>query len=140
MPVTPQRPKHIVHRLFRFAACGLEDVVVQLVNCLQHNPCTQTVPQAKRLLLAVLGVEPLAVQVIQTMADLGLQYRLWLPGLRADVPSVLHALAGLRLPSLSAGTSCTLQESMAYGVSMVTTDVGGINQDLSVSNGYQSFL
>ena len=43
MPAPLQRPKHIVHLLYRFAAGGLENVIVQLVNGLPHGEFTHTV-------------------------------------------------------------------------------------------------
>ncbi|MBT3067040.1 TIGR03088 family PEP-CTERM/XrtA system glycosyltransferase [Rhodoferax sp. U11-2br] len=88
-------------------------------------------PGADRLRLAIVGVGPLATEVRQIMQDAGLLDRLWLPGVRADVPEVLRALDCFVLPSLSEGTSCTLQEAMASGLHLVTTDVGGNPQLLA---------
>jgi len=94
------------------------------VQLVQSQP-----PGAARLRLAIVGAGPLAAEVLQIMQAAGLKDRLWLPGVRADVPEVLRALDCFVLPSLSEGTSCTLQEAMASGLPIVATHVGG-NADL----------
>ncbi len=43
MPPAPRPPVHIVHLLYRFAAGGLENVIVQLVNGLPQAEFTHTV-------------------------------------------------------------------------------------------------
>jgi L-malate glycosyltransferase len=56
---------------------------------------------------------------------LGLGERVVFTGLRRDVPEVLSEAAVSVLPSLSEGLSNTLLESMAVGVPVVATRVGG---------------
>lgn len=58
-------------------------------------------------------------------ARLGLGERVVFTGLRLDVPEVLSEIAVSVLPSLSEGLSNTLLESMAAGVPVVATNVGG---------------
>ena len=58
-------------------------------------------------------------------ASLGLADRMRFTGLRKDVPQVLAAAAVSVLPSISEGISNTLLESMAAGVPVVATRVGG---------------
>ena len=101
-----------------------------LARAFVHLVQTQPVG-AERLRLAIVGAGPLDTEVRQIMADAGLQDRLWLPGVRADVPEVLRALDCFVLPSVSEGTSCTLQEAMACGLNLVATDVGGNPQLLA---------
>jgi len=86
-------------------------------------------PGGERLRLAMVGAGPLADAVLQRMQAAGLQHRLWLPGVRADMAEVFRALDCFVLPSLFEATSCTLQEAMATGLRIVATDVGG-NADL----------
>jgi glycosyltransferase involved in cell wall biosynthesis len=57
--------------------------------------------------------------------SLGLADRVRFTGLRKDVPQVLAAAAVSVLPSISEGISNTLLESMAAGVPVVATRVGG---------------
>jgi glycosyltransferase involved in cell wall biosynthesis len=56
---------------------------------------------------------------------LGLGQRIVFTGFRSDVPHLLSEAAISVLPSLSEGTSNTLLESMAAGVPVIATRVGG---------------
>jgi glycosyltransferase involved in cell wall biosynthesis len=58
-------------------------------------------------------------------ARLGLERRVVFTGLRLDIPEVLSEMAVSVLPSLSEGLSNVLLESMAAGVPVVATRVGG---------------
>ena len=98
----------------------LAHAFVQLV---QSNPLN-----AGRLRLAIVGAGPLESEVRQILEAACMQDRLWLPGVRSDVPEILRVLDCFVLPSLSEGTSCTLQEAMSCGRNMVATDVGGNRQ------------
>jgi glycosyltransferase involved in cell wall biosynthesis len=57
--------------------------------------------------------------------QLGLGQRIVFTGFRGDVPDLLSEVAISVLPSLSEGTSNTLLESMAAGVPVIATRVGG---------------
>lgn len=70
--------------------------------------------------------------------SLGLADRVIFAGLRKDVPDVLAASAVSVLPSLSEGISNTLLESMAAGVPVVATRVGGTPE--AVTDGEQGLL
>jgi glycosyltransferase involved in cell wall biosynthesis len=82
-------------------------------------------PGCERLRLAMVGDGPLAAEIRQRLMAAGLLERAWLPGVRGDVAHILRALDCFVLPSRSEATSCTLQEAMATGLPIVTTDVGG---------------
>lgn len=82
-------------------------------------------PGTERMRLAMVGDGPLATEIHQRLQAAGLTDRAWLPGVRADVAHILRALDCFVLPSRSEATSCTLQEAMATGLPIVTTDVGG---------------
>lgn len=82
-------------------------------------------PGTERLRLAMVGDGPLAADIRQRLQAAGLLERAWLPGVRSDVAHILRALDCFVLPSRSEATSCTLQEAMATGLPIVTTDVGG---------------
>ena len=87
------------------------------------------VPGTERMRLALVGDGALAQACQQRLQAAGLQDRLWLAGVRADIADILRATDCFVLPSLSEATSCTLQEAMACGLPIVATDVGG-NADL----------
>lgn len=80
-----------------------------------------------RLMLA--GGGPDADALRQRIQQQGLTERVWLAGVRADVPELLRTIQCFVLPSLAEGTSCTLQEAMASATPIIATDVGG-NADL----------
>lgn len=86
-------------------------------------------PGTQRMRLALVGDGELAQAAQQRLQAAGLQDRLWLPGVRADIAAILRATDCFVLPSLSEATSCTLQEAMACGLPIVATNVGG-NADL----------
>lgn len=78
-------------------------------------------------------------QELRNLADSsGLGQRLQFTGYRSDVPQLLSQAAVSVLPSLSEGLSNTLLESMAAGVPIVATQVGG-NPEL-VQDGVNGLL
>lgn len=78
-------------------------------------------------------------KVLKDKVDsLGLTDRVIFTGLRKDVPDVLAASAVSVLPSLSEGISNTLLESMAAGVPVVATRVGGTPE--AITDGEQGLL
>lgn len=82
-------------------------------------------PGTERMRLALVGDGPLGHDIRERLQAASLLDRAWLPGVRGDVAHILRALDCFVLPSRSEATSCTLQEAMATGLPIVTTDVGG---------------
>jgi L-malate glycosyltransferase len=74
----------------------------------------------------------------ESATKLGLADRLVFTGFRLDVPALLAECSVSVLPTLSEGLSNTILESMASGVPVVATDVGG-NPEL-VQEGTTGFL
>lgn len=71
-------------------------------------------------------------------ARLGLASRVVFTGLRHDVPEILAGMAVSVLPSLSEGLSNVILESMAAGVPVVATNVGGNAE--AVEDGVTGFV
>ncbi len=67
-------------------------------------------------------------ELTRLAAQLGLQERVIFTGFRRDVEQILPEFAVSVLPSLSEGLSNTLLESMAAGVPVVATQVGGTGE------------
>jgi len=85
-----------------------------------------THPEAvQRARLVMVGEGPLRLEIDRILAQGGVQNLAWLPGTRHDVAAILRCLDCFVLPSLTEGTSCTLQEAMATGLPTVATAVGG---------------
>lgn len=85
----------------------------------------------ERARLVIVGDGPLRPAVEQTVAEAGLDGKVWLAGERADIPQLMGALDCFVLPSRAEGISNTLLEAMACGLPVVATDVGG-NAELVV--------
>ena len=75
--------------------------------------------------LVMVGEGPLRPEVERILMNAGVRHLTWLPGSRHDVAAILQSLSCFVLPSLTEGTSCTLQEAMATGLPTVATAVGG---------------
>ncbi|WP_180126254.1 TIGR03088 family PEP-CTERM/XrtA system glycosyltransferase [Rhodoferax sp. BLA1] len=80
---------------------------------------------AARARLVLVGEGPLRAEVERILAEGGVSHLAWLPGMRHDVATILQSMSCFVLPSLTEGTSCTLQEAMATGLPTVATAVGG---------------
>jgi L-malate glycosyltransferase len=78
--------------------------------------------QAEFLLV---GDGPLRPQLEHQAADLGLQSRVRFLGDRRDIPAVLASMDVSVVPSVSESLSNVFLESMAAGVPVVATEVGG---------------
>jgi sugar transferase (PEP-CTERM/EpsH1 system associated) len=81
--------------------------------------------QRGRVALAMVGDGPLRAEAAALIDAAGLADRVWLPGERDDVADVMRGLDCFVLPSLAEGISNTILESMATGLPVVATAVGG---------------
>lgn len=78
---------------------------------------------AARLLLV--GDGQLRPAIEERIREYGLRESVWMAGERDDVADVYRALDVCVLPSLAEGSSISILEAMASGVSIVASDVGG---------------
>jgi sugar transferase (PEP-CTERM/EpsH1 system associated) len=76
------------------------------------------------LRLVVVGEGAERARVLSILRDAGVLDLAWLPGERADVPTVLRGLDVFVLPSFGEGVSNTILEAMACGLPVVATRVG----------------
>ncbi len=81
--------------------------------------------------LALLGEGPLRAQLAERIGAAGLEGRVHLAGIRADVPSVLAASDAFVLPSLWEGLPMALLEGMASGLPVVASRVAGTEEVLT---------
>ena len=91
-----------------------------VVRLLQERP-----DAFPRLRVVMVGAGPLHADIQRVFDDAGESGRLWMPGVRSDIASILRHLDCFVLPSLAEGTSCTLQEAMATALPIIATRVGG---------------
>lgn len=75
--------------------------------------------------LVIVGDGPLRSDVEGLIAELKLNDFIWLAGARDDVPQLMQAMDLFVLPSQAEGISNTILESMACGLPVVATAVGG---------------
>ncbi len=87
---------------------------------LQQQPALQN-----RMRLVLVGEGPLRALAQAALTEGGVVDLAWLPGERADVPTVMRGLDAFVLPSLAEGISNTILEAMACGLPVIATDVGG---------------
>lgn len=123
-PVPMTSSRHVVHLLYRFAAGGLENVIVQLINGLPHDRFRHTIvalTQADPAFVA--RIERLDVEVIQLRKPPGQPFRLY-PAmyrlLRRLRPDVLHScnLAALEFQPVAwaAGVPCRVHAEHGWDV------------------------
>ena len=94
------------------------------VALMARRPDLQT-----RLRLVMVGEGPLRAQAQAVLEAGGCADLAWLPGERADMPTVMRGLDAFVMPSLAEGISNTILEAMASGLPVLATAVGG-NPDL----------
>jgi glycosyltransferase involved in cell wall biosynthesis len=88
--------------------------------------------------LAISGRGDLESALLERAREHGLEHRVHLLGLRADVPAVLAAADLFVLPSLSEGLPLALLEAMFAGCPIVATDVGQVR--VALANGTAGIL
>jgi sugar transferase (PEP-CTERM/EpsH1 system associated) len=103
---------------------------VNLVRAIAHAIAASGEAWA-RLRLAIVGDGPQRKEVEAAIAAECLHGHVWLAGARDDVPAVMRGFDAFALPSRAEGISNTILESMATGLPIVATRVGG-NPDLIV--------
>ena len=127
----PPRPHHIVHLVYRFAAGGLENVVVQLINHLPHDRFRHSV-------IAIAGfdaafaarIERPNVEIISLDKGPGQPFRLYPKMyrlLRRLKPDVLHScnLAAMEFVPVAALAGVPLRVHVEHGWDV--GDLGGGN-------------
>jgi sugar transferase (PEP-CTERM/EpsH1 system associated) len=86
----------------------------------------ELLPHAKSRLRLVMVGDGSQRQRVEALLNFGgVESMAWLPGQREDVPSLLRCMDLFVLPSLAEGISNTILESMASGLPVVATGVGG---------------
>lgn len=80
---------------------------------------------ADRLRLVIAGGGPQHAEFCEMARNLGVAPRVWMPGVRSDVPEIMRAMDVFVLPSLNEGISNTILEAMATGRPVVAGRVGG---------------
>ncbi len=94
----------------------------------------ERLPNAReRLRLVLIGDGPLRAEAQELLRQASALDLCWLPGSRDDTPHLLRCLDIFVLPSLAEGISNTILESMASGLPVLATRVGG-NPELVKEN------
>jgi L-malate glycosyltransferase len=107
---------------------GLDDFLEAAARIAVRHPQTRFLIVGDRLKFkdgAVVKDDSYSGGLVRLARSLGIEDRVVFTGFRLDVPEILQEVAVAVLPSLSEGLSNFLLESMAAGVPVVTTRVGG---------------
>ncbi len=89
-------------------------------------------------LFVLVGDGPLMKQTEEMILSMGLQQNVLLLGSRKDVVEILPAFDAFLITSRTEGLPRALLESLAVGVPVVSTDVGGIHE--LIGNGRNGYL
>ena len=109
----------------------LVDAFIELIK-----QCPESSEQLK---LVIVGDGVLRPQLQERIDEHQLSENIFLAGQRSDIADCLSVFDVFVLPSLAEGISNTLLESMASGVPIIATDVGG-NGDLVLAEHKESHL
>jgi sugar transferase (PEP-CTERM/EpsH1 system associated) len=82
-------------------------------------------PPGRLLRLAMAGDGPLHAEALRQLREAQMEEVAWLPGSRDDIPQILSELDLYVLGSRREGISNTVLESMASGLPVIATSVGG---------------
>ncbi len=127
------KPADVLPEPFR----GDDKVVIGTVGRLQPGKDQETLLRdfaalignnaelAQRARLAIVGYGPRQTALQELAASLGIAEHVWMPGALKNVPDVLRSFDVFVLPSLAEGISNTILESMAAGLPVIATAVGG---------------
>ncbi len=121
-------------------------IVARLVDAKDHATffraakiVQQNIPRVKFLVVGEEDAQPgVLAQLEAQVAELGLTAQVIFTGIRQDIPDLLSVMDVSVLSSIREGFSNTIVESMACGVPMVATDVGGNAE--AIVNGYTGFV
>ena len=117
----PEEPAIVIGTVGRLVEVKDQALVLRAAGLLLE----QRPEWRSRLRLLLVGEGPLRAALEAEAEALGLSGILWMPGDRADVPTLLQAMDVFVLPSLGEGISNTVLEAMAAGLPVLATDVGG---------------
>lgn len=87
--------------------------------------CVQAPTHTAHWRMALVGDGPQRADLQALAEAMGVRDRVWFAGDRSDVPAILRGLHAFALPSRTEGISNTILESMATGLPVIATAVGG---------------
>src|SRR5262249_21933640 len=124
---------------------GAEDVLIGTVGRLDAQKGHSVLIEAMSLLkgrtrarLAIIGDGPRRQALEALVRKLELEKHVWVPGGRDDVVSWLSAFELFVLPSLWEGLPNALLEAMAFGLSVIASEVDGVPE--AVTHGETGLL
>jgi glycosyltransferase involved in cell wall biosynthesis len=108
-------------------------MIARMNNPVKNHPgllhaAARLAPRFPRLEFVLVGDGPLRSELEKTVRNLGLENQVRFLGDRHDIPAVLASLDVSVLPSFSESLSNSVLESMAAGLPVVATRVGGNNE------------
>lgn len=135
----PGYPESFTGKIIIGTVGRMEEVKDTLLLIKAFVKVLDTHPKVRdKVRLALIGTGSLYCAAEAMLKENDIESMVWMPGARNDIPAILNKLDIFVLPSLAEGISNTILESMASGLPVVATNVGG-NSEL-VANGETGYL
>jgi len=138
-------PENATNRLRQKFEIGKETRIVGTVSILRrkkgHHILLEAVPMILEkmpdLIFFIAGDGPQHENIKSLIYEMGLQDKVFMLGIRDDIPDILKSIDLFVLPTLQEALGTSFIEAMAMGKPVIGCDVGGVNEVIKDGvNGY----
>jgi glycosyltransferase involved in cell wall biosynthesis len=138
----PDRANDILHKELEL---GADTPIVGVVSILRrkkgHHILMESIPdilkEVPEAVFVLAGNGPQEENITNRLKELGLSDKVYMLGLRNDVPDILKSIDVFVLPTLQEALGTSFIEAMAMGKPVIGSDVGGVGELIKDGeNGY----
>lgn len=138
-------PEKAINRLRQKLEIGPDTRIIGTVSIFRkkkgHHIILEAVPlilqKFPNVLFFFAGDGPHQDYIVKKINEMGLQDKVFMLGIRSDIPDILKFIDIFVLPTLQEALGTSFIEAMAMGKPVVGTDVGGVNEVIKHGvNGY----